>query len=415
MKKNVLTTLAFFLVLSLLHTGCGKGPDNSLFRLEVLNESSLALTDQLLEVNLSDLEKPVPDSLLERMILNPDQPLPWQLADDDRNGVPDRLLILADLQPGEEMQITASPGDVPGLFPQRTQAEISVKTGGTWKDRKYIGGSFENVEFLRVPPEHTDHSFYIRYEGPGWESDLVGFRFYLDWRNAIDVFGKQTENMVLQNVGQDGFDSYHEQSDWGMDILKVGESLGLGTIGIWADGKANRVAVTDSVTCRIIANGPIYSEIETNYYGWQAGDVKTDMRSILSISAGSRLTKHQVSTSVALENFCTGIVSDKNAVVIVPEAEKEGWSYLATWGKQSLANDNLGLAVIYRSSELAEITKDTYSNVIVLKPSGKSLTYYFLAVWEKEPGGITSQEAFVKYLEETLKRLDNPPAVEVIP
>jgi hypothetical protein len=243
----------------------------------------------------------------------------------------------------------------------------------------------------------------------------VGYRFYLDWRNAVDVFGKQTEKMVLQNVGQDGFDSYHEPSDWGMDVLKVGESLGLGTIGIWTDGKANRVAVTDSITCRIIANGPIYSEIETNYYGWQAGNVKTDLRSILSISAGSRLTKHQVSTSVTLENFCTGIVSDTSAVVIVPEAQKDGWSYLATWGKQSLANDNLGLAVIYRSDELDEITQDAYSNVIVLKPSGNSLTYYFLAAWEQELIGITSQEAFVKYLEETVNRLDNPPAVEVIP
>jgi hypothetical protein len=82
-------------------------------------------------------------------------------------------------------------------YQKRTQAEISVKTGGHFENRKYIGGDFENVNYLRVPDEHTDHSYYIRYEGPGWESDLVGYRFYLDWRNATDVFGKKTpENGV---------------------------------------------------------------------------------------------------------------------------------------------------------------------------------------------------------------------------
>src|SRR5690606_16453599 len=45
-------------------------------------------------------------------------------------------------------------------------AEISVKEGGKWVDRKYEGGgAFKNVNQLDVPKEHTDHSYYIRYEG----------------------------------------------------------------------------------------------------------------------------------------------------------------------------------------------------------------------------------------------------------
>ena len=34
--------------------------------------------------------------------------------------------------------------------------------------------------------------------------------------------------MVLPEVGLDGYDSYHEMSDWGADILKVGNRLGMG-------------------------------------------------------------------------------------------------------------------------------------------------------------------------------------------
>jgi len=46
-------------------------------------------------------------------------------------------------------------------------AEISIKEGGKWEGRKYIGGTFKNVESVKLAPEHTDHSFDIRYEGPG--------------------------------------------------------------------------------------------------------------------------------------------------------------------------------------------------------------------------------------------------------
>ena len=100
----------------------------------------------------------------------------------------------------------------------KTYAELSIKEGGHWEGREYIDGTFKNVTELKVPAEHTDHSWFIRYEGPGWESSKVGYRMYLDWRNAIDIFGKVTDTMVLSKVGLDGFDSYHEKQSWGQDI-----------------------------------------------------------------------------------------------------------------------------------------------------------------------------------------------------
>ncbi len=101
---------------------------------------------------------------------------------------------------------------------------------------EYQGGEFKPVGKLLVDEKHTDHSFDIQFEGPGWESDKIGYRIYLDWRNAIDIFGKKTDAMVLHNVGLDGFDSYHEMQDWGVDILKVGSALGIGTLAFW-DGE----------------------------------------------------------------------------------------------------------------------------------------------------------------------------------
>ncbi len=75
----------------------------------------------------------------------------------------------------------------------KTYAEISVKEGGRWQGKKYVGDDFrfKNVAYLKAPDSHTDHSYYVRYEGPGWESNKVGYRLYLDWRNAIDIFEKR--------------------------------------------------------------------------------------------------------------------------------------------------------------------------------------------------------------------------------
>ena len=133
----------------------------------------------------------------------------------------------------------------------KTYAEISVKEGGKWEGRKYIGGTFKNVQSLKLAPEHTDHSFDIRYEGPGWESNKIGYRLYLDWRNAIDIFGKKTEAMVLPKVGLDGFDSYHEMSDWGSDILKAGKGIGIGSIDRYLNNEKLHFYAVDSTIAMV--------------------------------------------------------------------------------------------------------------------------------------------------------------------
>ena len=35
---------------------------------------------------------------------------------------------------------------------------------------------FKPVQSLKVNVKHTDHSFDIQFEGPGWESDKIGCR-----------------------------------------------------------------------------------------------------------------------------------------------------------------------------------------------------------------------------------------------
>ncbi|MBN1154155.1 DUF4861 domain-containing protein [candidate division KSB1 bacterium] len=384
-------------------------PESTTLRL--VNKIDLQRSDEAVFFDLAKISEKVetfnPNAFV---IFSNGTELPSQANDLNRDGEPDQIVIVEDFKPGETKTLSiryAASGEKSREYPKRTQAELSVKVGGKFVNRKYIGGAFHNVQCLRVPPEHTDHSEYIRYEGPGWESDKVGYRFYLDWRNATDIYGKKVLDMVLQDVGLDGYDSYHEMSDWGMDVLKVGESLGIGSIGMWHENKAVRVSEVDSSACEIVLNGPVQSLIRTRYWGWKVGGAHYNVSSDLSITAGRRMTRHDLKIDSEPNNLCTGIVKHPDAELIESEGD-EGWCYLANYGVQSLAEDKLGMAVLYRQADLLEITEDEYSHVVVLKPTAGQLSYYFLAAWEKEPDGIRSREAFVEYLDEVLTRLNNP-------
>ena len=294
---------------------------------------------------------------------------------------------------------------------QKTQAYLGIKEGGKWvwvtKDSgkqqyEYQGGKFKPVTKLKVDKKHTDHSFDIQFEGPGWESDKIGYRLYLDWRNAIDIYGKKTDKMILQQVGLDGFDSYHEMQDWGVDVLQVGDALGIGSLAFWDGSKAVRVEKTSGINCKV-ESGNSVSTVFTDYSNWEINSVKTDVSTTLEIEAGSYLTKYSIKLSKKLPNLATGIVKLPNTEMKIVKDLKPGWSCLITFGIQSLQNDHLGMCVFFKNDQLIEQTEDKNSHVVVLKPENNQLTYYFGAAWEQDASGVKSMDDFVNLLKTQVK------------
>jgi hypothetical protein len=191
-------------------------------KIEVENSSNLWRKDAAVFLPVEKIKATPPHFNANAFVIfHAQQGLASRANDLSDDGNVDQIVCLADFVPNETKALSvryATSGALLREYPKRTQAELS-------------------------------HKF--------------GYRFYRDWRNASDIFGKKMPEMVLQNVGQDGFDSYHEMADWGMDILKVGESPGMGSLAVWRDGKANRASQTGRVTCAIVANGAVRSQIQT--------------------------------------------------------------------------------------------------------------------------------------------------------
>ncbi len=295
---------------------------------------------------------------------------------------------------------------------QKTYAEISIAQGGAWVDgsrghKEYDSGtSFKNVDTLQVPKEHTDHSWFIRYEGPGWENNQIGYRIYLDWRNAIDIYGKKVDSLVLPYVGQDGFDSYHESADWGQDILKAGKSMGIGGYGrLLNDTIAHFQSVQNTYVK--IDNSENSSSVNIAYEGWKTGNESIDLTSKLTIYPEDRFTKAALTPSSEITGIATGIVKFKNIPLIKKEGAK--WAYMATYGTQTLVNeaDKLGMALFYNLDEVSQQKEGINDHLVVFKPTSNTITYYFLGAWEQEPNGIKSEDAFIADLNKKLETLDN--------
>ncbi|MDX1539013.1 glycoside hydrolase family 88 protein [Arsukibacterium sp.] len=386
--------------------------------LHVANPSSFARTEDLY-LPFTDLGLAASDA--DNLVATlDDKAIPSQLIDRSGDGQDDTLFVQLALAPASRKQLNINTD--PLLFSQQswpaaTQAELSHKVGGEWQDARYTGGTFQNVTELTPPAQYTDHSEWIRYEGPGIESDKVGYRIYLDWRNGFDIFGKKTSELVLQNVGQDGYQSYHELADWGMDILKVGKSLGAGGYGYWDDKQVQLVSEVGRHNAKVIENGPLYSALQIQYQDWQIAGKTINLTADLSMTAGSRLVNTRLKLTEPLDNLAIGLVRLPDTKLLQGDLDIPGhsWTYLATWGNQSLSapDSKLGVAVLFKRGQLLEQTEDNNSHVAVMRPAGNELEYYFLAAWDGEPGGISSEAEFVRYLQQQVEQLTLTPRLSL--
>ena len=326
------------------------------------------------------------------------------------------LLALAACK--QEKKNEGTVGEGAPLAQTAPYAEISVKQGGQWQDGsrghlEYVGGSFKSVENMEIPPEHTDHTWYIRYEGPGWENANVGYRLYLDWRNAIDIFGKKVDTLVLPYVGQDGFDSYHEMADWGLDILKAGKSMGIGGFGRLVKDSVIHFQKVGN-TKAAVAHNDTQATVNIQYSGWETAGQSIDLSAALSIYPSDRFTKVQLKTSTALEGLCTGIVKFDHIPLRTKTSEGGEWAYMATYGNQTLVDDSdqLGMALFYRVDQLDSLVQGRDDHLVVFKPTTWGVDYYFLGAWEQEKDGLANPADFFADLDEKLIRLDQKGSLE---
>lgn len=381
-----------YLLTALLMVACSEQQPKIIFT----NTSDYGLSEKPVVVQRSQIEE-FTGKIGENdvVLLSPDGGrtfIPSQVDDLDGDGKWDELFTLADLGAGESKSfslVTVNRDKAP-VFMVRTKIHFADKN-----DPQKI---FTEAERLKNSDTETTQK-YFQYEGPGWENDMVGFRNYFDARNGMDIWGKTTHEMVLPGVGLAGGPSYHELQPWGMDILKVGNSLGAGAIALETSEGLYRIGPDGKGTYRLVAEGPLRSTFD---FGFE--NVPVDGRSInikhrICIIAGKPWYKSVVTFEGAEGlKFVTGIVNLQTENVYSNTGS--GYAYMFTHDNQAFDGEKLGMAIIvpqnsievFAAPETGEgITQTFYTTQAI---SDKPNIYFFMAGWEKQDPRWADKDLF---------------------
>ena len=230
--------------------------------------------------------KPIPEDKIPVLKDEVNQLLPSQADDLDKDGKWDELFFLVDLAPDSEKKINVSfvkKGNIPG-YTQRSNVRFAAM------DSLYT--EIDHARRLKSMDSPSTQKVF-QLEGPAWENDNVAFRNYYDARNGMDIFGKRTKNMVLDSVGLTPH-SYHKLAGWGMDILKVGNSLGAGAIALKKGGHLYRIDLPEEGTYKLIVDGPLRSIFELGFKNLMIEGNNYNIIHRISIWGGTHFYKIEV-------------------------------------------------------------------------------------------------------------------------
>lgn len=264
--------------------------------------------------------------------------------------------------------------------------------------------AYAALDTFTIPASHEIGDGMMPYEGIGWENEQVGYRLYLDGRLVSDIFGKQAPEPALAQIAE--FGSYHDLAPWGMDVLKVGPSLGIGGLGIMRGDQPEQFGSVPELSATIGQAGGEAGAFTINAGGIEAPSGGTGgFAADYSITAGSPLTRVSVKATGDLP-LATGIVMHEGAELLQSEENADGqWRYVATWGdKQSENKDGLGMALFFRAGQASYGGLANSTHFVSF--NGNEFEYGFLAAWEMDTQGVTTRDAFVELLSKELQALE---------
>jgi hypothetical protein len=362
--------------------------------------------------------------------------VPSQVDDLNGDGTWDELALVYSFQPNETvtffLQYVAA--DSVPTYPKRTQVRFAKNKN---IDKNPIEPELLTEE-TKTDRFWKDNQVYYQAEGPCWENDKVAFRHYFDERNGKDIFGKTTSDLVLEKVGRDvENESYHNLQPWGHDVLKVGNSLGAGSIAVLDNNnQLVRLGKTKKATYKQISNGVVRSIFRLDYEGWQVGNDTLKATELISIWAG----KYGYESEVTLSGFegekqlVTGIVTvkltDKDSLYF--NENVGNYVLLATHARQSEAFNTsvktpadslayLGMGLLINKNDFIKKGKagkegavtDTY--YCTLKATAdKAVKYSFFAAWQLSDEKFAQPTYFLELLQNEAFRRSNPVVVRTI-
>ncbi|GGF80821.1 DUF4861 domain-containing protein [Wenyingzhuangia marina] len=429
MKKLVNVSLSIVLT-GLLYVSCKGTQEVDKTDIVLTNSSSFTLTDKAVSIDRTLLKINNEEVKKYPLLMVISDTIPSQLVDTDDNGEWDEIFFVTNFSAKETKNITLTWLDAPPNYVVRTSARFGKRSSKTTP----VQPALEETLTRKELPKSLGYQQY-QTDGPSWENDKVGFRHYLDGRNAKDLFGKTTSKMSPEDVGINDKgaveDNYHVMESWGRDIMSVGNSVGLGGYALITDSELMRLGVTvnDSInniektTFKIQTEGPVESILTYDYQNWQPNERTYSVKEKTSIWPGMYGYKNTVAVSGLQgdENLAVGLVNINNDDPLNVWDENSNYVVLYTHDKQTYNKEWwLGMAIILPKDKYVGYTeapkKGDLTNTFLAKlkiENNQPVSYFAVACWELSDSKFVDKAYFENYIKQLTNQLSAKIGVEI--
>jgi len=401
-------------------------------QLVVTNPLAIDRADETLVISRADMEAKfgaTPDGLVPLLKLN-GVAIPSQADDMDKNGQWDELAFCLNFKASETviLEVENVPAEQYPQFEKRTNLRLGIAQ----PDHSYL-----EVDQYFAPSCADSFKIIAQGESVSWENDKMGFRNYFDCRNVKDLFGKLKPGFIIDKIHTPEIPDYHTLSDWGMDVLHCGSSTGSGGLALIENDSLYRLGSTDIFEYQKVVEGPVRSVFDLKYSGWHVAGQNLTAVERIAIYPGKYWFQSDVTVSgfTGQKQIVTGIVTSQLKNEPFDFDANSAYRSIATLDKQSLNNDELGMAVLMKKDEVTKVARATdidffslgYKTVeekkfsIVISQmyyaaqgiqADKPARHYFFAVWGLENEKWKSMDNFKAYIASEAEMLSNPIRIE---
>lgn len=400
--------------------------------LVLTNPLAVDRIDETIVIKRADIEAKVgviPDGFAPVLKLNGGN-VPSQADDMNADGKWDELAFTINIQASETVSLDLE--NVPVAEYPSFEKRTNLRLGIHQPDDTYL-----EVDEYMAPSCKDSFKIIAQGESVSWENDKMGFRNYFDCRNVKDLYGKLKPEMIIDKIHTSEIPDYHVLSDWGMDVLHCGSSTGSGGLAMLEADSLYRLGSTDGYEYKKVAEGPVRSVFDLIYTGWNVADQNLTAVERISVYPGKYWFQSDVTVSgfSGEKQLVTGIVTSLLKNEPADFEANAGYRSIATLDKQSLNNDELGMAVLLKNDEITKVARTTnldyfelgYKTVAEKKFSQIiSMTYYvaqkiqadvparhyFFAVWGLENEKWKNMDNFKSYISSEADLLSNPVSIK---
>lgn len=219
----------------------------------------------------------------------------------------------------------------------------------------------------------------------GWESEKIPFRFY---DGHFDLFGKRIDTLIYPRI-REGKNYHKDVNQWGMDILHVGKTSGIGGLTLYVNGNAFPVRnekqpgdptfqssivseADDLITLEFVtenvgpANNPYTVRIQPSI-----GDGESVSRVQVWVDGGEVDDKIELGIGLTRLNEESFVSDTENG-------------FIANWGIQEPEIGWIGLGVLFDTETFLRVENDKQEHRVVLRCKPKEpVTYQITGRWLK--------------------------------